>query len=142
MSAWLVSEKHVLAVANEYVCRVELGGHRRTDSGDYTMIMSVAKVLWSANVKSVNTLYDKTHRRGRINMRNLDLFAGYRDGALLKLVDCLDYQSCEYDGWAGSKAKAMLNQLEETLTHNVCREGHDYDVCREGHDYNNADWGI
>ena len=133
MSAWLVSEKHVLAVANEYVCRVELGGRRRTDSGDYTMIVNVAKALWSANVKSVNTRYNETHRRGRINIRNLDLFAGYSDGAMLKLVDCLDYQSCEYDGWTGSKAKAMLTQLEHCLVQ--CGAS-------RGHDYNLGEWGI
>ena len=135
MSAWLVSEKHVLAVANEYVCRVELGGRRRTDSGDYTMIVNVAKSLWSANVKSVNTRYNETHRRGRINIRNLDLFAGYSDGAMLKLVDCIDYQSCEYDGWTGSKAKAMLTLLEYDLVHSG-------GASRDGHDYNNAEWGI
>ena len=133
MSAWLVSENHVLAVANEYVCRVELGGRRRTDSGDYTMIVDVAKSLWSANVKSVNTRYNETHRRGRINIRNLDLFAGYSDGAMLKLVDCLDYQSCEYDGWTGSKAKAMLTQLEHCLVQ--CGAS-------RGHDYNLGEWGI
>ena len=135
MSAWLVSENHVLAVANEYVCRVELGGRRRTDSGDYTMIVNVAKSLWSANVKSVNTRYNETHRRGRINIRNLDLFAGYSDGAMLKLVDCIDYQSCEYDGWTGSKAKAMLTLLEYDLVHSG-------GASRDGHDYNNAEWGI
>ena len=133
MSAWLVSEKHVLAVANEYVCRVELGGRRRTYSGDYTMIVNVAKALWSANVKSVNTRYDETRRRAKINIRNLDLFAGYSDGAMLKLVDCLDYQSCEYDGWTGSKANAMLTQLEHCLLQCGASRGHDYDL---------GEWGI
>ena len=134
MSAFLVSEKHVLAVANEYVCRVHLGGRRRTDGGDYTMIMDVAKVLWSANVKSVNTRYNGTSRRGRINIRNLDLSVWYSGGAVLKLVDCIDYQSCEFDGWDDSKARAMLTILEYDLVHSG--------ASRDGRDYNNAEWGI
>lgn len=133
MSCWLVSEKHVLVVANEYVCRVELGG-RRTDSGDYTMIMDVAKVLWSANVKSINARYDETRRRGRINLHNLNLSAVYSGGEVLKHVYCLEYQSDEYTGWADSKANAML----KLLAYDLIMGGASID----SDDYHHAEWGI
>jgi len=129
-----VSEKHILAVANEYVCRVDLGGRRRTDSDDIPMIMVVAKLLWSANVRSINARYNTTHRRGRINAKNINS-AIYSVDAILKLIDCLDYQSCEFDGWDRCKAKAMLTLLEYDLVYSGA-------ASRDSLDYNNAEWCI
>ena len=122
MNAFLVSEKHVLTIAKEYVRRVDM------DEGDIARILYIAKLLWSANVKSVNYQYDRSNRRGKINIANLDLAAKFTETELLKLVNCLDYQSCEYPEWGKSPAKKILRELAENLvTHGATMVGKKYD---------------
>lgn len=36
-------------------------------------------------------------------------------GAIFKSIECLDYQCCEVDGWAGSEAHKVLAALREVL---------------------------
>lgn len=44
-------------------------------------------------------------------------------GEVFKAIDCLDYQSCEHDGWRKSEAHAFL----DALRHKVCTAVDGYD---------------
>jgi hypothetical protein len=48
---------------------------------------------------------------------------------LLKAVDCLEYQSCEHEGWNKSEAKKECERLRAIATRNLPG-------------YNEAPWGI
>jgi hypothetical protein len=48
---------------------------------------------------------------------------------VFKAIDCLDYQSCEHDGWHTSNAWRVLESLREL-------------VCQHVDGYDGAPWGF
>ena len=75
------------------------------------------ELVWE--IRSVNHRYGK-RSRPRITFQMVD--TGHLSHAdVIRACDCLDYQSCEHDGWERSEAYAILqairNRAVDGLSH-------------------------
>lgn len=129
MSAFIVSEKHINAIVNlatqygkEITAVYDDAGIRH--EYDATML---GKELSKANVMSVNTRYpqDKEDLPFVYKFKT-DLHWSGRAVEALKLCDCLEYQSCE---WETSRAKKLLD---------ACRSR----IIKKLPGYTDAKWGL
>jgi hypothetical protein len=82
---------------------------------DYEHAAKVANMLWRENKASVLARYgrdDDYSAIEEIKAREIGVFHAEIDPVqVLKSCDCLEYQSCEHDGWEASEAKAFLEAL-------------------------------
>ena len=123
MSAFIVSNTHAMAVAASYVHNVELNNRRQPTQPE---VVDVAKIIMKANIASVNYRYNEKTRMTAFNKTPFDL--SLSDTQILKLIDCIDYQSGEVSTWHKSKAKRMLDQLSlNLLTKQI--KSKEYDDC-------------
>ena len=123
MSAFIVSNTHAMAVAASYVHNVELNNRRQPTQPE---VVDVAKIIMKANIASVNYRYNEKTRMTTFNKTPFDL--SLSDTQILKLIDCIDYQSGEILSWNKSKAKRMLDQLSlNLLTKQI--KSKEYDDC-------------
>ena len=125
MSAFLVTPTHVYTIARAYV---QLVNHN--DTPTELEVIQIAKILYKENLKSVNYRYNERNRLP--NLKNVD-FKPVSNVELIKLIHCLDYQSCETSTYKKSKAYQMINQLLLSL----------YEVMIvTNQEYNSAKWTI
>ena len=123
MSAFIVSNTHAMAVAASYVHNVALGNHRQPTQLE---VVEVAKIIMKANITSVNHRYNQKTRMTTFNETSYN--PSLSDTQILKLIDCIDYQSGEVSTWHKSKAKRMLDQLTiNLLTKQI--NSKEYDDC-------------
>ena len=122
MSAFIVTDKHITTLAKAYVRFIVLDGRRTPEQNE---VMPIAKTLLAANIKSVNARYNESTKMTKIDA---DVDYHYTPIQLIKLIHCLDYQSCEYTGWENSKDKKMLNKLELYLFNAMINDNKDYDA--------------
>ena len=124
MSAWIVSKKHidVLVAAADLPTQAE-----RNELG---------QLLWDENHKSVNYRYTEQRPTPRYTFTAPP--APLNTPTILKQINCLDYQSCEHEGWGSSKAFAWLKKLEEMLVP-ANQTAAQMEATPE---YNKAPWGI
>ena len=126
MSAWIVSEKHVLTLAYFY----EKCFNKLTDS---TLIKKTARILWNENIKSVNYRYNETNKRS-VSKNWLDLIdEKISNESLIKQINCWEYQSCEHPGFYKSKAYEMMKDLKIVLLNEIVSKTTAYEL---------APWGI
>jgi len=101
VSAWIVERGHIdvlVAAALQYrVIEAKLAGPTGAD-------------LWRENHASVNYRYDEatvtpSYRRAVRAVEPL------HPVAVLKAIDCYDYQSCEHQGWGASRAAQFCTLL-------------------------------
>ena len=99
-------------------------------------------MLWDENFASINARYPDTidnpenspgviteAESGFVYGKHEDLFLYSIDPAqVLKSCDCLEYQSCEHDGWEDSQAHAFLVSLRGSTWRHVPG-------------YDDAEWG-
>ena len=129
MSAYICSKQHISTVANEYV---------KIFGGD---VVEIANTLYAANNKSVNYRYDEKHRITRFKV--VEETKSVNEIELYKLVGCIDYQSCEFDGYKKSKAFKILNGLEKYLLIIIKQKyGLDEAQIPSSDFYTNARWSI
>ena len=110
MSAFVCSKKHIAEVANYAVARKVWLGSGSAKSEDFGRIY---KSLAEANVHGVCNRYsdDKASdyadvlRAPRCGSSSLSAVE------IIKLCDCLEYQSSEVDGWQESYAYRLLNSV-------------------------------
>jgi hypothetical protein len=123
MPAFMCSDLHIRAVViGAYRCKAE----RCNFSLDLDVLSREANTLKAANVKSVSARYgDRTKMMG-INGEPIEVNAlAYSKASqrspieLLKLVDCLEYQSCEFEGWKKSKASKLLDEYRAYITRSI-----------------------
>lgn len=76
------------------------------------------QMLWRENVTSVSYRYSlPTRDATELAQYEGDVEAyeyapcGIDGPAMVRAIDCLDYQSCEHDGWQASAAYALLQNL-------------------------------
>jgi len=82
------------------------------------------RMLWRENVVSVAYRYSLATRNAaelaeyEADVEGYDYSApdtcadcGLGSAEIIDAIDCLDYQSCEHDGWSASAACALLNEL-------------------------------
>jgi len=121
MSAFIVSDYHINALvswAARNTTRYYTKAFGWVGINDGTA-QTIASTLLRENARSVNHRYGK-RSRPRITFQMVD--TGHLSHAdVIRACDCLDYQSCEHDGWERSEAYAILqairNRAVDGLSH-------------------------
>lgn len=132
MSAFFVGTDHIDAILSVLHLDARCDGIPLPDgnygrSNNSTHLTEIGRALLAENIKSLQARY----RSDWQEMVNVDVneyrfrfdfdFAGKPNAiiALIKLLDCLDYQSCEHDGWSESYAKRFVNWATAWATHKL-----------------------
>jgi len=114
MSAWLCTRTHVAAIVrwafdNDRTACSWAGFGEATPEG-------IATMLHQENIKSLAGRYPETF--GEFGAPHEFSYADIQRAprlspvVCLKAVSCLRYQSCEHDGWEGSRAARFLEAVE------------------------------
>lgn len=137
MQWWQVDEN------GEYAGWRYLATYEDTSTEELYTLSQLGQILVSENVASVGHRYSEPGRvvyygaEAAAGMDDLDPAAGdlpgpcdayymapyvydnpgriLSPGEVFKAIDCLDYQSCEHDGWRKSEAFAFLTALREKV---------------------------
>ncbi len=139
MSAYIVDKAHILFLVNAAMSRRlnMAGGSFRWNAAepgepyfsaslacnDYEKAANVANMLWRENIKSVSYRYPNESSAtlpGPIG-ENFDIKASDFHSSppeidhiqVIKSCDCLEYQSCEHEGWTKSESHAFLQSLRK-----------------------------
>lgn len=119
MSAWIVSKRHIDALAY-WLDRMALAHDKQ----------KIGEMLWSENHKSIRARYGDYDRDGKFVKRPkyhymdpkpvptpsyYDDFDPQNLDQILTLVRCYIYQSCEHYGWEKSRAKRLMDRLSLQL---------------------------
>ena len=94
-------------------------------ASDHAEADRVGQMLWDENVASVRFRYgdddqplpgpiDCDYQYGRFRHSP---YVSIDPVQVLKACDCLEYQSCEHDGWDASEAKAFIRSLRSAAWH-------------------------
>ena len=109
MSAYVVEKELIDKLVSAAIDAGFFGEDKATAKG---------QMLWRENVVSVAYRYNlATRDPAELAEYNGDVeaytfqFRAYEDEDIDKGIDCLDYQSCEHDGWETSEAHAFLGDL-------------------------------
>jgi hypothetical protein len=116
MSAWTVSKAHIdamigAALSSPVQTFSWYQGDERTVL-DERNVDEIGQMLWDENYLSVNYRYEDNKAAPQYE------YAAMEDKpavALLKAIDCYEYQSCEHPGWDDSSAKAFCDALSDML---------------------------
>lgn len=136
MSAWLVSNRHVNALATFAV-----------DQGLCADPAAAALGMWCENRASLRDRYEDRAATYWPELATLEGDFAYRDVTLPSLwhvisaADCYDYQSCEHDGWKSSAAKALTDAVRARACEMLGFAAGD-DRVRRHPEYESAPWGI
>lgn len=111
MSAFVVSKKHLATIVNFAVQHATWLDDHRANEADFSHIY---KTLAEENVRSVCARY-----KGDKPSEYADFLRPTLKGktppvspvTILKLCDCLDYQSCETDDWESTAACKLLRRI-------------------------------
>lgn len=128
MSAFVVTEAHIRAIISAVVAASHLSsklyvsgavGETTGPIYDLTSIKTlneIGRTLWAANVDSVLHRYPDDKPDEHDDPATFT-FRAVRVPPLqaLKLIQCLDYQSCELDEWPHSLARRILHAMTATL---------------------------
>ena len=83
MSAFIVTDKHIITLASAYVRFIDFDGCRTPDENE---VMPIAKILLAANIKSVNTRYNDSIKMTKIVF---GVESNYTPAQLIKLMPIL-----------------------------------------------------
>ena len=112
MSAFIVSDEHIASLVSFAVAN-------NTITSDLAQIS--ATVLLDANITSVNVRYKEN------TTATIDYWSTPKKFLTpvqaIKAAKCLDYQSCEFDGYESSTAKKLINQIINSALYKL--EGYD-----------------
>lgn len=122
MSAFIVGNPHIAYIvraAAQFACEgrgssfgwVKDGKYELLDGYDQEKLRLLGQILLDANVKSVNTRYQEDAAETYEHRPVYDAAPVSLVG-LFKAIHCLDYNSCEFDGWEASEAYAILDSLK------------------------------
>ena len=131
MSAWIVSETHVLTLAYFYE-KIVKGSITEDQSIDLSLVKKTARILWNENIKSVNYRYNENNKRNFSRGLVLpDTRISYE--SLVKQINCWKYQSCVHSDFYKSKAYKMMMELKFEVMDRIVRESNVYKM---------APWGL
>ncbi|KQP33854.1 hypothetical protein ASF49_08285 [Methylobacterium sp. Leaf104] len=121
MSAFIVSKSHIDSIISAGLAYGVEGLTKRS-------AMDEGRQLWEANILSVGVRYLGDPEALVIAGRIADVYVPRQVpvpsiAEAAKLVDCLEYQCVEHDGWPTSDAAAFLSKVREALLRNL--EGYD-----------------
>jgi hypothetical protein len=132
MSAFTVSDKQVSAILQGVYGKTHGGANIWSSQDDpkaYHFVLGAletwqeeADILMAENCRSVNWRYRNSHHVDYevfVGHVKLDLKAeALSPLQVLKLIDCLAYQSCETDDWETTEAFKLLNRYRGMM---VCK---------------------
>jgi hypothetical protein len=101
MSAWVVSKAHIDALVN---AAAQFGVIASKGEAN-----AAGRLLWAENVRSVNYRYDEESEPPEYKIQTTE--AAFRAAAVLRVLDCYEYQSCECPDWEKSQAFAWCARL-------------------------------
>jgi len=111
MSAFIVNHNHISALVR-WACRANVSVYCGTPSRHLDIPgneQEICDLLLGENVTSFNYRYRQSVEDRMI----YDAFAtSLRPIDVIKACHCLEYQSCEHDGWEASTAKAIVEAVE------------------------------
>lgn len=142
MSAYIVTKEHIqyliAAMQSRRICQSYgfsyWNGQDRiaVRAGDYAQCAAIGTLLWQENVKSVNARYQDQSDAGRYTLSASEashtIWQEIDPVQVIKACHCLEYQSCEHDGWETSDAKRILDTLIKCACHALSG-------------YDQAEWG-
>lgn len=115
MSAYQCSAEHIAFICSVYS---EVYNNRRTDYMTFVQRSALFDILTKANAESVAFRYrepvascPRAVAFPKIDIATIDA----NIGAIFKSIACLEYQSCEPDGWKDSNAFGLLQGLRDAL---------------------------
>lgn len=133
MSAYICNPEHfgiLAAYAATNKCVIRQWEQNRGPDSIIKNAQAVARGLALENIRSVATRYPQDQDGSRPGPGQLDaeiveaaaIYAGYFIGhppfitplQILRLIDCLDYQSCETDDWPQTLAYRQLDWLRSS----------------------------
>ena len=124
MSSFVVTDKHVSAILQGVYGKTHAGFNVwecQVDRDSYHFVIGAmeaqqeeANVLMRENIRSVNKCYSLT------DTLDSDVLLFRKDAPLpalnvIKLIDCLQYQSCECDDYTSTEAYKLLCRLREMM---------------------------
>lgn len=111
MSAFVVSDKHIDALLTWVINTPDYGVPRKLAGMTvYDQPDLIGQILVDANNNSVNARYGRDQKA---EYRFSRFPRTLKPVEVIKACDCLEYQSCEYEGWKASRARKMLNDIRE-----------------------------
>jgi hypothetical protein len=114
MSAYVIDIKHIA-----YLCAYYESARMSAYCGDKSPLQ-VANLLLAANYASVNARYRETDAAPELSESDIELHWGaFNPVQVIKAAVCLDYQSCEVDGWEQSEACDIINRIIRNAVHNL-----------------------
>jgi len=141
MSAYMVDREHIgylMAAATSFrLGRYGIswhdpdGNYKTLSVSEHQKAFEIGQILWDENMKSINARYPDTvdhpeNAPGKIG-ENFELvpqdiskagfYQKFEPVQVIKSCDCLEYQSCEHEGWLKSEACAFLTALREAAIH-------------------------
>ncbi len=137
MSAFICSKKHIQTLAHYYIEFF----YEPQDICDHNLL-TIANILYKENVKSVNYRYNEKTIAGKWKTVDNGIVKDLQYIELYKLVQCLDYQSCETNTYLTSHAKSILQALETKCIVQLERVGVYLDEIHNHQQYYNAEWRI
>lgn len=126
MSCFQVSKAHICAILYAYRHH-ERGSWpvgfyhdgQRVDFGDSMSRDTwgaVGAVLWNANRASVSERYEEDIDPDPFTVADVQLAQGHvTPVVILKALDCLEYQSCDWEGWEGSLARTITDTIRRAI---------------------------
>lgn len=85
---------------------------RRSESLRLESADRVGQMLWNENHVSVNHRYSE---ETKCPTYTYSPKRGFEPVAVLKAIDCYEYQSCEHGGWDTSEARAFCDALRRRM---------------------------
>jgi hypothetical protein len=125
MSAYIVTDDHINVVVSWFIDYRKDYQLWYEINGNYGYMgqaeaVDVAQVLYSENVKSVNSRYNEQSPDEQYQFTYLaHVKEAYGIGEIAGALDCLEYQSCETDGYHTSDAYKIITSMRKHLLKKV-----------------------
>jgi hypothetical protein len=132
MSAWIVSEKHIVTLAYFYNKMVK----GATGQLNMAEIKQTARILWTENTRSVNCRYGE---KVKMHFSKEPVMPDYTMDLvdLTKQIHCWQYQTSETDNHKNTKAWRMMQELKCAILRKLITDNEPFST-----QYENSVWGI
>ena len=108
MSAFIVSSRHISAIV-AWAAANRVGVHTNPMWFVVDNEVATCNMLLEENVRSVNYRYQEEEPAIPVEYAPPERMPSAVQ--VIKLCQCLAYQSCEHPGWAGSMAEKLLDSV-------------------------------
>lgn len=133
MSAYIMSDEDINDIVNYFVNSTASNQLWICINGDYQYLTrdnaeKVAGILYLENKRSVDYRYDETNKFDFTYKSS-----GYKtvsDAEVSRLIDSLEYQSCETNDYYETQAYKILCNMRKNLLQRIFAEEPDYDLVR------------